>query len=133
MEWDNRVALITGACGGIGTSLAAELAGRGVSLFLVDIDRAGLEAQARRLGEQTAAWAALDVASKADVTGAVAGCLETFGKIDFLVNLAGVFGRLTPTKDLAEEDWDRLIDINLKGVFLFCQAVLPHMKERGYG
>ncbi|HXG35851.1 MAG TPA: SDR family NAD(P)-dependent oxidoreductase [Dehalococcoidia bacterium] len=133
MEWENRVALITGASGGIGSSLAGELASRGVSLFLVDIKREALESQVRQLGEQRAAWAAVDVTSKAEVSQAVEACLGAFGRIDFLVNLAGVFGRFTPTIDIAEEEWDRLIDINLKGVFLFCQAVLPHMVERRSG
>jgi len=133
VPWEERVAIITGASGGMGSELTQELARRGVSLLLVDVNREALEAQARQLGEQKVAWIAADVASKADAIRAAESCLKTFGRIDFLVNLAGILGRVTPAKDLTEEEWERVLGINLKGTFLFCQAVLPHMIERHYG
>ena len=133
MDWANRVAFITGACGGIGSELASNLAQTGAALFLVDMNGEALEAQASQLGEKKAAWATVDVTSKTEVTRAVDACLKTFSRIDFLVNLAGVFGKITPTKELAEEEWDRLVNVNLKSAFLCSQAVLPHMAERRRG
>lgn len=131
MTLEKRVAIVTGACGGIGQEVARVVQRGGASVFLFDVEGAALEALARGLGER-AAWTAGDVTVRKDVLRAVEACVRTFGKVDALVNVAGVFN-VVPTKDLTEEEWDRVLDINLKGTFLFCQAVLPHMLERRYG
>ena len=131
MTLENRVAIVTGACGGIGQEVARVVRRGGASVFLFDVEGAALEALARGLGER-GAWTAGDVTVRKDVLRAVEACVRTFGKVDALVNVAGVFN-VVPTKDLSEEEWDRVLDINLKGTFLFCQAVLPHMLERRYG
>lgn len=127
-----RVALVTGVCGGLGQEVVRVLRGQGAALFLVDLQGAALEPLARQLGPDGVAWRAGDVARRQDVTQAVEACLKTFGRVDHLVNVAGVFS-VMPTKDLPETEWDRVLNINLKGTFLFCQAVLPHMIERRYG
>lgn len=131
MVLENRVVIVSGACGGIGQEVARAVWRDGAAVFLFDVGRAALEALARELGERVA-WFSGDVAVRKDVARAVEECVRTFGKVDSLVNVAGVFS-VVPTKDLSEEEWDRVLDINLKGTFLFCQAVLPRMLERRYG
>jgi 3-oxoacyl-[acyl-carrier protein] reductase len=127
-----RVALITGAAGGIGRAIALAFAQRGADLCLADIvptdDLATLVARAgvRAIGQL------MDVTRRADVHGAVDAARAAFGKVDILVNVAGIvsFG---PASTLAEDEWDRVLATNLKGTFLCCQAVIPLMRAQGYG
>jgi NAD(P)-dependent dehydrogenase (short-subunit alcohol dehydrogenase family) len=76
---------------------------------------------------------AADVSKKADVAAMVARTIEAFGAVDILVNNAGVEGAPCLTPDLSEEQWDRVLGINLKGVFLCCQAVIPQMRKQNKG
>ncbi len=126
---DGRVALVTGADGGIGRAVSQRFAAEGAAVAL--LDRTAPEALAATLGGRTIAIAA-DVSSAAQVRGAVARTVSELGRVDILVNVAGVvsFGNAAT---LAEAEWDRVIDINLKGTFLCCQAVIPAMRAQGYG
>ena len=123
-----RVALVTGAAGGIGSAVSRAFAAAGASLALLDRD-----APAALAAELDGALAlTADVTQRADVTTAVERTLAAFGRLDILVNVAGIvsFG---PAATLAEAEWDRVIDINLKGTFLCCQAVIPAMRAGFYG
>jgi len=135
IEWKpplhGRVAIVTGGGNGIGGAIAGELAARGASVVVNDIDPARALRKAQEIGEQAIA-APGDASSSADASAVVALAHDTFGKIDILVNNAGM-DQAVSILELAEEDWDRLIAVNLKSAFLFSKAVLPGMIERHYG
>jgi NAD(P)-dependent dehydrogenase (short-subunit alcohol dehydrogenase family) len=133
-DLEGKVALVTGAGSGLGAGIATGLAQSGASLALVDIDREAAEQVAQEIGvsfKKTAIFQC-DVANPDEVRQTVSGALEQFGKIDILVNNAGI-GRRSPAEDMTDDLWDLVIDINLKGVFLFCREVGRHMIERGEG
>jgi len=128
------VALITGAASGIGAALADALARRGSHLALVDIDVPGLEAvaaRARSAGVRVSAHA-LDVADASAVAALPQAVLGAHGRVSVLVNNAGV-GVGRPIADMPAEEWARLIDTNLTGVFHCCQAAIPHLRAAGVG
>ncbi|MCF7839067.1 MAG: 3-oxoacyl-[acyl-carrier-protein] reductase [Candidatus Marinimicrobia bacterium] len=127
-----KVALVTGAARGIGQAIALRLAQAGAELALCDVQADWLTetaAQGAALGRRAACYAA-DVSDGAAVQAAVDAVLKDFGRIDILVNNAGI------TRDgllarMSESDWDRVIEVNLKGTFLFTRAVTrPMMKQR---
>lgn len=129
-----NVALVTGASKGLGRAMALGLAKAGCDLALCARDPEGLretQAEAGRLGVRAETFP-MDVLRKQSVLDAVAAVAASFGKIDILVNNAGVNVRKT-TLELSEEEWDRVLDTNLKGYFLVAQAVAPHMIRRGRG
>jgi NAD(P)-dependent dehydrogenase (short-subunit alcohol dehydrogenase family) len=120
-----QVALVTGASRGIGHDLARALAHAGADVV----------AGARTLSEfedERIHPVELDVRSRASVDAAVAAAIERFGKLDVLVNNAGL-GTNHDALDATEEEWDDLMEVNLKGTFLACQAAGRHMVERGFG
>lgn len=129
-----RKALVTGAGRGIGKVLATALAEAGCDVALFGPHRENLEALAQELapnGVKTPVFTG-DVSVKAAVDAAFAGAAEAFGQLDICVNNAGVSMQV-PAEDMAEADWDRLIDVNLKGVFLCSQAAARLMLPRRAG
>jgi NAD(P)-dependent dehydrogenase (short-subunit alcohol dehydrogenase family) len=128
------VALVTGASKGLGKSMAVALAGAGADLALYARDREELKAvktTIEGLGRR-AEFFVVDVRNKPAIEAAVKETLDTFGHVDILVNNAGVNVR-KPVLELSPEEWDLVIDTNLKGYFLMAQAVVPHMLSRGRG
>jgi 3-oxoacyl-[acyl-carrier protein] reductase len=128
-----RVGIVTGAALGIGREIALELAREGASVAVVDISdaRSGVVKEIEALGAKGLA-VKCDVSRKAEVDAAVQEVIGRFGRVDVLVNNAGIF----PSKPFAEmtgADFDRVMDINLKGIFHFTKAVLPSMTARKYG
>ena len=132
MRLRGRVALVTGAAGGIGGAVAWRFAQEGAALCLAD--RAGTDAVAAAVAELggRSIRAGLDVTRRAEMDAAVAATLVAFGRLDILVNVAGVVS-LGPAATLAEAEWDRVLDVNLKGTFLACQAVISAMRRQRYG
>jgi len=132
MRLHERVAIITGAAGGIGSAVARRFAAEGAHLCLAD--RYGCVELAQEL---TASRHRLidiptDVTSIDDNRQMVGRTLETFGKVDILVTVAGVVSAGN-AETLAEAEWDRVMAVNLKGVFLSCQSVIPAMRAARYG
>ncbi len=128
-DFRGRVALVTGGAGAIGAATVAELRRRGASVVAAD-GAAGLpwcEAELR-----TAPLVRVDVTDRSALCGLVSRTEAHLGPVDLLVNVAGVvsFGA---AESLPEQEWDRVLDINLKGSFLACQAVIPGMKRAGFG
>lgn len=137
MDWFDirgRVALVTGASKGLGKAMAMGLARAGANLALCSRNVGELEKakeEAARHGVAARAYR-MDVLDRASVRAAVDAAARDFGRIDILVNNAGVNVR-KPVTELAEEEWDLVLDTNLKGYFLVAQAVVPHMIEQGGG
>ncbi|MGF0118469.1 SDR family oxidoreductase [Promicromonospora sp. Marseille-Q5078] len=127
----NKVALVTGGTGGMGTTHARALVAEGAKVVVADLDDAKGEALAAELGAN-ARSVHLDVTSEDDWTTAVAATLEAFGRIDVLVNNAGIANG-APITEFDTEAWRRIIDINLTGTFLGIRAVSPIMADAGAG
>ncbi len=130
-----RVAIVTGGGKGIGRAVARRLAADGADVVVADIDLAAATAVAgevEALGRR-AMVTVTDVSVKTQVMAMVSAVLEGFGQMDILVNNAGVIGSDRPIEEVPEEEWDRVIAVHLKGTFLCCQAVIPHMKSRRSG
>ncbi len=123
-QLDGQIALITGAARGIGQAIALELAARGADIAVCDVQVEWLEetlAKVRAAGRRAEGYAT-DVSDAAQVEAAVDRVKSDFGRIDILVNNAGIT-RDTFISRMSEEDWDKVLDINLKGTFLFSKAV----------
>ena len=132
MSLAGRVALITGAGGGIGSAVARAFAANGADLSLADLKPVVALAEEIRATGRRVCDTPTDVTQSAQVNALVDATLEQFGRIDVLVNVAGTIS-FGSAQALAESEWDRVIAINLKGTFLCCQAVLAPMKARKYG
>ena len=131
---ENKIALVTGAARGIGQAIALQLASDGADLALCDVKVEWLEdtaAKVKALGRRVETYA-MNVADGAAVGEAVAKVAADFGRIDVLVNNAGIT-RDTLLIRMSEEDWDAVLDINLKGAFLVTKAVVKHMMKQRAG
>jgi 3-oxoacyl-[acyl-carrier protein] reductase len=128
----DRVAIVTGAARGIGLAIAERVGADGSIVVAVDRDGERLGEAAQRLGERAVPVVA-DVTDRNAADGTVADVLRRFGRIDVLVNNAGIGGRTAPTWEQTDADWGAVIAVNLTAVFLWTRAVLPAMRERRYG
>jgi NAD(P)-dependent dehydrogenase (short-subunit alcohol dehydrogenase family) len=133
-QLDEQVIVITGAAQGIGAACAERFAQDGAAVALWDVNDDDARALAQRLTErgQRAAAFHCNVARKADVGSALAATLATFGRVDGLINNAGIF-KAANFLDITEADWDAVLDVNLKGAFLVAQAVAREMVRAGHG
>jgi NAD(P)-dependent dehydrogenase (short-subunit alcohol dehydrogenase family) len=128
-RFSEKVVLITGGAGAIGSASAHRFAAEGATLVILDREAKAAEALAgglRALGKNALAVAA-DVGDQSAVETAVAMAVEAFGRIDVLFNNAGISGNVAPVYDLEPADWDEIIRINLRGIFLVQRAVLRAM------
>jgi NAD(P)-dependent dehydrogenase (short-subunit alcohol dehydrogenase family) len=132
---DGAVVVVTGAGKGLGRHIALAFAGQGATVALVGRDVAALDAT-RALAEQRAGRAVAvpaDVRERAEVDAMAARVLEELGAVDVLVCNSGVAGPTAPLWEIAPEDWEQTLSVNLTGTFLCCRALLPAMIERGRG
>jgi NAD(P)-dependent dehydrogenase (short-subunit alcohol dehydrogenase family) len=132
----DKVAIVTGGASGIGRATAVAMAELGAKLLVVDRDLAGAEETVDLVTSAAGADAhphQADVASSQDVQGFVAAALDSFGRIDVLFNNAGIDIPVSPLHEVQEDDFDRIVGVNLKGVFLGMKHVLPVMLEAGSG
>ena len=129
-----RVAIVTGGAQGIGRVYARRLLSEGAQVVVADIDDQGALETARQLGEGALALHT-DVSDKSSVRQMVERTVDSLGRVDVLVNNAALFGPLEyqPIEDISVELWDRVMAVNVRGVFLCCQAVAPVMKRQGAG
>lgn len=130
----DKVAIVTGAARGIGLAIAELLACAGASLTLVDVNESLVRESSRRLGADghTVLPVVADVSIGLQVQAAVATVMGAWGHVDILVNNAGICP-LTPVDQITEAEWDRVLAVNLKGAFLFCQAVMPILRRQRSG
>lgn len=139
-SFDNKTALVTGAAGNIGFSVCKMLAEHGVRVAACDVDASvtakrmdvlvGIGGEVRSYG--------MDVTSRESVFAAVSSAIEDFGRIDIMINNAGVWNHRDVVgrqrfEEMDPVEWKRLLEIDLDGVFHCCQAILPHMQANGYG
>jgi len=134
MRLKDKVAIITGAASGIGKASALVFGREGAKVMCADINAEGAEAVARQIADTSgeAASIRVDVAQEADIQNMVSTTVARWGRLDILHNNAGIgFG--LPATQVPVEQWDRLMDINLKGVWLGCKHAIPEMLKNGGG
>ncbi|MGL6194339.1 MAG: SDR family NAD(P)-dependent oxidoreductase [Thermoguttaceae bacterium] len=133
MEFTNKIALITGAAGSIGEGIARQMVEEGAKVLITDLNQSKLDEIASALGPNCKAVAG-DVTKIDDVKKIVKATLDAYGgRIDMLVNVAGVTGKGGAVEDISEETWDFVYAVNCKGTFLFTKEVVPVMKKQGSG
>lgn len=134
MRLKDKVAIITGGANGIGEGVAIKFAQEGAKVVIGDLKEDEVKKTEQKIKDMggTVLGAVCNVADKASVDAMVQKAVETFGTVDILVNNAGI------TRDaifhkMTEQQWDQVFDVNLKGVFYCCQAVVPILRDKGYG
>ncbi len=134
-DLSGQTALITGGAQGIGSGIARRLGLAGAVVAIADLNQDGADACADNLKKEgiQAFGVQLDVSNSSSVAEAFAQAESRLGKIDIVVNNAGIAGRAAPVSEQSDEDWQRVIDIDLTGVFYCCRAVIGGMVERDYG
>jgi NAD(P)-dependent dehydrogenase (short-subunit alcohol dehydrogenase family) len=134
-QLESKTGIVTGASAGIGRATALALAAEGARLLVADTDVRGGEETVRLIGDQggEAVFAQTDVSSPAAVTAMVDRAVERFGGLDFAFNNAGIEGEMATTVDCTEANWDRVLAVNLKSVWLCMRSEIPRMLERGGG
>jgi 3-oxoacyl-[acyl-carrier protein] reductase len=130
-----RTAVVTGAGSGMGRAIATRFAAEGAEVAALDLDLAAAEATAQSITQAggTAHAVQVDVSNGASVTAAIEASVSSLGRIDVLANIAGILDGYAPILDTSEELWDRILGVDLKGVFLVTKAALPTMLEGGGG
>ncbi|MBM9614024.1 SDR family oxidoreductase [Desulfobulbus rhabdoformis] len=134
MKLQDRVALVTGGGRGIGRGIALELAKEGCSVAVADMnlnDAQSVAAEIQALG-RTSLAIQVNVTDWDDVQKMVQTTVETLGKLDIICNNAGVIS-IKSVEELTPEDWDFVLDVNAKGVFMCCKAAIPELKKNGWG
>lgn len=136
---DGRVAVITGGAHGIGKSYALGFAACGATVAVLDLDGSGAEKVASEISTRGghALSATVDISNPERVDAAIAKVIDAFGKIDVLINNAAMFSVVPMSRaafdELSIAEWDKMMEVNLKGTWLMCRAVAPSMKSNGYG
>ncbi|AWM86640.1 SDR family oxidoreductase [Microvirga sp. 17 mud 1-3] len=129
---EGKVALVTGAGSGFGLGIAEKFAAEGAKVAIVDIKEEAAKAAAERIGSSAIGLAA-DVSKAADVNAAVKKTIDTFGRLDIVVNNAGISHRNRPMLEVDEAEFDRIFAVNVKSVYLFAHAAVPAMRDQGGG
>ena len=134
MKLKDRVAIVTGGARGIGKAIALGFLREGAKVAVIDSDKERLEKLKKEMEKKNKEVMAIscDISKSSDVKEMVSQVQKSFGRIDILVNNAGIIRRGT-IDTVTEEDWDRVIEVNLKGTFNCCKAVAGVMKKQGYG
>lgn len=130
MRFADKVCLVTGAGSGIGRAAAMQFAAEGGRVLVIDINETAAKETVDQITQQkgTSLYAVCDVAQEADIRNAVDLAVNRWGQIDVLVNNAAIM-TFKPLVELSAEEWDRVMAVNLRSVFLFCKYSIPHMKQ----
>jgi NAD(P)-dependent dehydrogenase (short-subunit alcohol dehydrogenase family) len=130
---DGRITVITGGAGGIGLAAATRFVAEGSKVLLVDLDEAPLRQAVTTLGAERASFVRADVTRPEDVERYVRAAVERYGGIDVFLNNAGIEGAVKPITEYPIEVFDRVIEVNVRGVWLGLRSVIPEMAKRGGG
>ncbi len=135
LQLEGKVAVVTGAARGIGAAIAERLAWAGAAVVAADRDGDGAAELAQRIAQTGATCLPMvaDVTRQEDVDRVVSETLRTLGRLDILVNNAGIAGRAAPIWETSDEDWSRVIDLDLTAVFRMCRACVIPMREQRSG
>jgi NAD(P)-dependent dehydrogenase (short-subunit alcohol dehydrogenase family) len=134
IDLNGKTAVVTGAARGIGCAIVERLLGSGAACSLWDRDADALASTAKTLSAKGRVHTAtVDVTEASSIQTAAQATLKAFGSVDILVNNAGIAGASKPTWELAPAEWQQVLQIDLFGVYLCCHALVPAMRERGYG
>ena len=133
LDLGGRSAIVTGGASGIGLAVVQRLAASGANVAIWDVNDATLEAAARSVSGVKVHTARVDVTSLEQVQAAFDASVAALGKIDAIVNSAGVAGQNATVIDYPAEEWRRVFDINMHGTFYCCKAAAKHMVDNGYG
>jgi 3-oxoacyl-[acyl-carrier protein] reductase len=131
-DLSGQTAIVTGAATGIGEAIAKRLAEAGATVAVADLNRDGADQVAATLPNNSFG-VQVDVTSSASVNAAVAEVLKRTGRVHILVNNAGVAGKAAPIGEQSDDEFTKVMAINVNGVFFFCRAVIPHMRRHKYG
>jgi 3-oxoacyl-[acyl-carrier protein] reductase len=132
MRLANKIALVTGAGSGFGEGIARTFAREGAKVVIADINEKAARDVAAAIGKNAIAVRS-DVSQRADVEAAVKAARDAFGGLDILVNNAGINFNRAPLTEVTEEQFDRIFAVNVKSIYLFAQAVVPHFRKTGGG
>ena len=131
-HWRGKTIVISGGSGGMGRAIAARFAGDGASIYLCDINRGALDEAVIVLGADVVNAVETDVTRVADCARAIDTAVVGTGRLDLLINAAGIWTE-GPSEAATEAEWDRVIDVNLKGTFFMCRYAIPHLEKTGGG
>lgn len=134
MRLKNKIAIITGAGSGIGRAIALAFSEEGAKIVIADWSEKGGKGTVEQIKKQggEAVFVKTDVSKSSDIDEMVKSCLDNFGRVDILVNNAGIY-RTYNLHEMSEKDWDKVIAVNLKSVFLGSKRVIPEMFKQGKG
>ena len=134
-NFENKVVLVTGGASGIGRATALAFAIEGAHVVVTDVQIAAGEETVRRLEgtKGSGMFMACDISKSTEVAAVVDCCVSNFGRLDYAVNNAGILGDMSLTADCTEDNWDKIIDVNLKGTWLCMKYELVQMMRQGEG
>ena len=132
MRLRNKTAIVTGAASGFGAGIVRKFVAEGARVMIADINGDGARKLATELGDQTIAHC-VDVSSAAAMEAMAHSAFDAFGTLDIMVNNAGVTHLPGPLEDICEDEFDRVLAVNAKSVFLSAKYIIPHMKSNGAG
>lgn len=137
MRFQDRVAIVTGGATGIGKAYSLAFAAEGAKVVIPDINESAAETVAAEINAQGGKAVSLrcDISNEDDTKRMAQTAIDSFGSIDILINNAALFGTISnlPWTDISGADWDRMMAINVRGLFFCCRAVFPQMKAQGHG
>jgi NAD(P)-dependent dehydrogenase (short-subunit alcohol dehydrogenase family) len=129
MRFSDKVCLVTGAGSGIGKAIAKQFGAEGARVAVVDLNESHGKATAQEIGGE-AIFARCDVGNPEDIRSAIRAAVDKWNRIDVVVNDAAMM-TFQPILDLPDEDWNKVLNVNLRSVFLFCKYAVPHMPQGG--
>jgi NAD(P)-dependent dehydrogenase (short-subunit alcohol dehydrogenase family) len=129
-DWRGKTVVIAGGAGGMGRAIAARFVADGARVYLADINRGSLDEAVRELGADSVSAIETDITRVADCARAIEAAVGATGRLDLLVNAAGIWTE-GPSHAATEAEWDRVLDVNLKGTFFMCRYAIPHLEKTG--
>ncbi|MFY9212993.1 MAG: SDR family oxidoreductase [Aestuariivita sp.] len=132
MQLTGKTAIVTGGASGFGAGIVQAFVAQGARVMIADINGKAATALAAQIGAQAIAQQ-VDVANGSSVNAMAEAAIAAFGHVDILVNNAGVTHMPTPLEDVSEDEFDRVLNVNVKSVYLTARALVPHMKSRASG